>query len=97
MKFADLTKSQPAWSALVEAAAVRERKTFQVNAMFDAQQSVDRQSDKSILEPGYTRSALLQMGMDRSRGHVKSYRLAFASAFADAWTERYTSLKGVAA
>lgn len=77
-----------------ETLAQRAKKAAETNAMFDAQKSVDRNRDAAIVTPAYTRSALLQMGWQLSRGETKSYRAAFMTAFADAWTERYTSLTG---
>lgn len=70
------------------------KKSTEMNAMFDAQCSVDRETDTFMASPDYTRAALLQMGGARSYGASQSYRLVFATAFADAWTERYTTLTG---
>lgn len=60
----------------------------------DAQDSVARESYDAIVTPHYTRSALMEMGMQRSYGERPNYRLRFTSAFVDAWSERYTRLTG---
>ena len=76
--------------------AQRAKKSAETNAMFDAHRSVWRYRDTAIVTPAYTRAALLQSGWELSRGQSPTYRTAFMSAFADAWTVRYTELTGKA-
>ena len=88
------TLSDFATPVVKETLAQHARKLAETNAMFDAEKSVGRYRDTAIVTPAYTRTALLAMGWQLSRGASKSYRAAFMSAFVDAWTERYTELTG---
>lgn len=90
----------PSFSSFVDQStkqslAQHAKKTTEQNAMFDAAKSVGRYRDKAIIEPRYTLTALYQTGLNLSYGQTKTYRAAFASAFADEWSARYTELTGL--
>jgi hypothetical protein len=60
----------------------------------DAIRSVAREGDSHIIDPAYTRSALEQMGMQRSYGETKAYRARFTKTFVECWIARYELLTG---
>lgn len=60
----------------------------------DAIRSVAREGDTTITEPRYTRSALSQMGMERSYGASRMYRDRFTKTFVECWIARFECLTG---
>jgi hypothetical protein len=71
-----------------------ERDSLMSEATDDAFLSVNRETDTAIITPDYTPSALSQMGMERSYGRSRKYRMAFATAFVKYWLARYDALTG---